>query len=123
MRRSTESGRGGSRPGAGRRPRYGTPMPRTAFTARPDHIIFYLLLSGNQKTVSAGVQMAVPRLVEQDEKAAAAYKQAQWMTQAAQTELEAEITADEEVTQEMVLRRVLDDLDRFIAAYQDRARD
>lgn len=96
-------------------------MPRTAFTARPDQIVFYLLLSGNQKTVSGGVQVAVARLVDSgDERAAAAYQQAQWMVQAAQSELEAEAVAGEEVTQEMVLRRVLDGLDRFVAAYQEK---
>lgn len=116
---SSSSGRGGARPGAGRRPKYRSPMPRSAFTARPDHIIFYLLLSGNEKTVSAGVQTAVSRLVAKDKAAAAKFEQAKWMTDQAERELVAEVGDNEEVTQDAVLRHVLEHRDRLSGMWQE----
>ena len=96
-------------------------MPRTAFTARPDQIVFYLLLSGNQKTVSAGIQTAVSRLTKDDPDMTAIHHKAQWIVRAVEAELRAEIPPDEDVTQEMVLRRVLDELDRFLAMWENEA--
>jgi heptaprenylglyceryl phosphate synthase len=96
-------------------------MPRSAFTARPDQVVFYLLLSGNERTVSAGVQRAVRRLVESnDPEAAALYEQAKWMTKQAEAELEAGKTVGEEVKQEEILRHVLEHHLRLVALWENR---
>jgi len=115
----SSGGRGGTRSGAGRRSRYGTPMPRSAFTARPDQIVFYLLLSGNEKTVSAGVQRAVAQLVKADQKAAKVYEQALWMTNQAKAELEADAAPGTEVNQDMIMRYILDHHERIAAMWED----
>ena len=113
----SSGGRGGTRPGAGRRPRYGSPMSRTAFTARPDQVIFYWLLSGNQKTVSAGVQTAVAHMVKLDPEAAQLHEQAKWMATAAEKEL---TDSGKPARQEDVLRLLLDHTERFVAMYEAR---
>lgn len=43
-------------------------MPKTGITASAEQLIFYYLLSGHGMGVSPGVQIAVDRLVNLDEK-------------------------------------------------------
>lgn len=110
--------RGGKRPGAGRRSRHGTPMPGSAFTAHPKHLTFYLLLSGEQKTVSAGIQEAVGRLAKRDADAALRYEQANWIVNAAHAELTNETGVAPNLA--AVWKRVNDNIDRFVAMWEER---
>lgn len=59
----------------GRRPRRGTPMPTTSFSAATDELTFLILLG--KGSLSSGVQEAVQQLVRLDEGAAALMAEAQ----------------------------------------------
>lgn len=106
----------------GRRPRRGSPMPRTGFTAFPEQIIFYLLLSGHQRAVSAGVQIAPSILASVSPEHQEMLNKAKWITSKARQELEAQAENDEaEITHDDVLRFTLDHRDRLEANYEDRS--
>jgi len=102
----------------GRRPRRGTPMPRTGFTAFPEQIIFYLLLSGSQRAVSAGVQMAPAIMAKLSEEHQEMMEKAKWLTRRARELVEAE-NGSEEVTHDDVLRYTLEHRDRLEADYME----
>lgn len=105
----------------GRRPRRGTPMPRTGFTAFPEQIIFYLLLSGHQRAVSAGVQIAPSIMANLSDEHRAMMEQAKWMTMRARQILEADATpSDEEVNHDDVLRYALEHRDQLEFEYQEK---
>lgn len=90
----------------GRSPRRGSPMPRTGFTAFPEQHLFYILLSGHQRSVSAGVQLAPDILAQHSPEHMAMYEKAKWMTRQAREILEGE--TDEEVTHDDVYRYIRD---------------
>lgn len=103
----------------GRRPRRGTPMPRTGFTAFPEQILFYLLLSGHQRAVSAGVQIAPAIMAGLSDEHKAMMEQAKWMTRRAREILEADARpGSEEVGHDDVLRYTLEHRDELEMAYQ-----
>lgn len=105
----------------GRRPRRGTPMPRTGFTAFPEQILFYLLLSGHQRAVSAGVQIAPSIMAGLSDDHKAMMNQAKWMTMRAREILEADTKpGDDEVSHDDVLRYALEHRDELEANYQER---
>ena len=105
-----------SRPG--RRPRRGSPMPRTAFTAYPETALFYILLSGHQRSVSAGVQVAPDVLAVHSAEHKALLDKAKWMARRARNILEGE--TDEEVTHDDVYRYVRDHTYELEADFEEK---
>lgn len=108
---------GKSRPG--RRPRRGSPMPRTGFTAFPEQHLFYILLSGQQRSVSAGVQLAPSIMADLSQAHKSIFDKAKWMTARARALLEED--TDEEVTHDDVYHYIRTHLDRLEADYQELA--
>lgn len=113
-----KSGRGGKRAGAGRRPKRGSPMPKTGITASANQLVFYYLLSGpNMASVSAGIQLAVERLAKVDDKANDLLKQSEWMIARAKEILEAD---DIEATQKELYSYCFENLLDLQAQYEEK---
>lgn len=96
-------------------------MPRTGFTAFPEQILFYLLLSGHQRAVSAGVQIAPSIMANLSDEHRAMMEQAKWMSMRARQILEADARpGDDEVSHDDVLRYALEHRDQLEFEYQER---
>ncbi|MBK7895584.1 MAG: hypothetical protein IPJ90_12055 [Anaerolineaceae bacterium] len=114
--------------GAGRPPRRATAMPKTAITAHVDQFIFFQLLSGEQNTVSAGIQKAVGYLTNYDEVARVesqeCWKQTEWMVNRAKTALGKELDLPHrKLSQEQILTYVKDNIFDLKQEYVDAQRD
>jgi hypothetical protein len=94
-------------------------MPRTGFTAYPEQHLFFILLSGNQRSVSAGVQIAPEVMARLSPEHKAMFDKAKWLTARARQILEE--ATDDEVTHDDVYRHVRENLDFLERDYQDLA--
>lgn len=103
----------------GRRPRRGSPMPRTGFTAFPHQHLFYILLSGSQRSVSAGVQLAPDVLAKVSPEHKAMFDKAKWMARRTRELLEAQ--TDDAVTHDDVYRHMRDHLDVLEQDFEDQS--
>lgn len=95
-------------------------MPRTGFTAFPEQILFYLLLSGHQRAVSAGVQIAPGIMAGLSEEHRVMMEKAKWMARQAQAAAEAanpKPADDDPVSHDDVLRYALEHRDELEDAY------
>ena len=96
-------------------------MPRTGFTAFPEQILFFLLLSGPQRAVSAGVQIAPSIMAKLSDEHHTMMEQAKWMTRRARQILEAAAKpTDDEVSHDDVLRYTLEHRDQLESEYNEK---
>lgn len=69
----------------------GSPLAHTSITAFPEQFIFYLILSGDNRSVSAGVQK-LPEMVAKKSPFKEDWEQAQWMVERAKAMIGGEAT-------------------------------
>lgn len=106
------------RPGPGRRSRYDSPMPRSTFTAPVADIVFFRVYSGQDDTISRGVQEAVLKVVALDPEAAQSYAVAQWICERAEAMLGNQGQTSD---QENVLKYVAQNYADLVAMYRAEA--
>lgn len=100
----------------GPRPARGSPMPRTAFTAMPEEVIF-LMLYGGDGTISRGVRAAIASALKLDRNAAPLMAKAMWMIQRAEQKLQ---ESGQEATQQAIYRYAADNYVYILADWEER---